>query len=444
MSESDSQVLIRIPDKLVPVFQGDYRYRGAYGGRGSGKTRTFALMAAIWGYKLSTQGKEGLIIGAREFMNSLEDSSMAEIKSVINDHEWLADHYNIGEKFIRTKDGLIEFAFIGLRHNLDSIKSKSRIHLLWIDEAEPVTETAWLKAIPTVREHGSEIWVTWNPESKHSATNKRFRENPPEDSCIVQVNWQDNPYFPEVLEKERQRDFKLRPEHYAHIWEGDYVTAIEGAYFTYYINQAKAEGRIGKVPPDPMMQYRAFWDIGGTGAKADATAIWIAQWIDLEIRILDYYEAQGQPLATHVNWLRQNGYDTALMYLPHDGSSHDKVYNTSFESALVNAGFSVQVVPNQGTGAARSRIEAVRRLFTAMWFNDEKCEHGLEALGWYHEKRDERRDIGLGPNHDWSSHCADAFGLMCIAYEAPQMKQMQQRYMNNSGNYGISNSWMAR
>jgi phage terminase large subunit len=82
----------------------------------------------------------------------------------------------LGEKFVRTKDGRIEYAFIGLRHNLDSIKSKARIRLLWVDEAEPVSETAWMKAIPTVREEGSEIWVTWNPERKKSATHKRFRE----------------------------------------------------------------------------------------------------------------------------------------------------------------------------------------------------------------------------------------------------------------------------
>jgi phage terminase large subunit len=87
--------------------------------------------------------------------------------------------YEVGEKYIRTKDRRIEFAFIGLRHNLDSVKSKAQILLLWVDEAEPVSEKAWSKAIPTVREEGAEIWVTWNPERKNSATHKRFRENPP-------------------------------------------------------------------------------------------------------------------------------------------------------------------------------------------------------------------------------------------------------------------------
>jgi phage terminase large subunit len=164
------------------------------------------------------------------------------------------------------------------------------------------------------------------------------------------------------------------------------------------------------------MTIRSFWDIGGTGARADACSIWIAQFIGKEIRILDYYEAVGQPLATHIHWLRDNGYGKAQIVLPHDGINHDKVYTVTYESALMEAGFDVFVVQNQGSGAAKQRVEAARRLFPSMWFNADKCQGGIDALGWYHEKIDEARRIGLGPDHDWSSHCADAFGLMAVAH----------------------------
>jgi phage terminase large subunit len=168
------------------------------------------------------------------------------------------------------------------------------------------------------------------------------------------------------------------------------------------------------------MTLRAIWDIGGTGAKADACSIWIAQFIGREIRVLDYYEAVGQPLATHVSWLREKGYDKALCTLPHDGASHDKVFDATYEGALRAAGFAVKVIPNQGTGAAKMRIERARRLFPSVWFNASTTESGRDALGWYHEKRsDDDRNVGLGPEHDWSSHGADAFGLMCVAYEEP-------------------------
>lgn len=409
---------IELPPKLIPVFAGEAMYRGAYGGRGSAKSRTFAKMAAVFGLWFARENKPGVIVCGREFMNSLAESSLAEVKAAIASEPWLAAAYDVGETYVRTKDKRIEFAFIGLRHNLDSIKSKARIRLLWVDEAEPVSETAWAKAIPTVREEGSEIWVTWNPERKKSATHKRFREDPPEGAKIIELNWRDNPWFPSILNRTRLEDLAKRPDQYDHVWEGDFVTVVDGAYFARSLVEAR--DRITRVAKDPLMSVRAFWDIGGTGAKADACAIWIAQFIGKEIRVLDYYEAVGQPLATHVQWLRERGWGKAHCFLPHDGSTNDKVYDVSYESALRDAQFEVTVVPNQGKGAAKMRIEAARRLFPSIWFNKDTTEAGRDALGWYHEKRsDDDRDVGLGPDHDWSSHGADAFGLMCVVYEPP-------------------------
>ena len=128
-----------------------------------------------------------------------------------------------------------------------------------------------------------------------------------------------------------------------------------------------------------------------------------------------------------MTWLRDNGYESALMVLPHDGATHDRVYAVSYESALRDAGFTVEIIPNQGRGAAMKRIEAARRIFPACWFNAPKVEDaGLLALGYYHERIDEERNVGLGPEHDWSSHCADAFGLMAVAYEK-QLTDQQRR-----------------
>ena len=111
------------------------------------------------------------------------------------------------------------------------------------------------------------------------------------------------------------------------------------------------------------------------------------------------------------------------VWLPHDGATNDRVHDVSYQSALTEAGFDVVVVPNQGKGAAAARIEAARRLFPSIWFNERTTQAGREALGWYHEVKDEVRQIGLGPCHDWSSHGADAFGLMCVAHEPPRDKR---------------------
>ncbi|MFQ0999782.1 PBSX family phage terminase large subunit [Gilliamella sp. BG6] len=216
---------IQLPKKLISVFVAEnVRYRGAYGGRGSAKTRTFALMTAIKGYQFAEAGVSGVILCAREFMNSLADSSMEEVKQAIRSVDWLADYYDIGQNYIRTKNELVSYVFCGLRHNLDSIKSKARILLCWVDEAENVSEIAWRKLTPTVRETNSEIWVTWNPETEGSPTDVRFRQKPPDNAIIVEMNYNDNPFFPDVLEQERLNDLaRLDYASYAWVWEGAYL-----------------------------------------------------------------------------------------------------------------------------------------------------------------------------------------------------------------------------
>lgn len=227
------KVQLKVPPKLIPVFtRQDVRYRGAYGGRGSAKTRTFAKMTAVVAYQRAMQGDSGVILCGREFMNSLEDSSLEEIKQAIKSESWLEDFFEVGEKYVRTKCGRVSYIFTGLRHNLDSIKSKARILLAWIDEAESVSETAWRKLLPTVRESGSEIWLTWNPEKKGSATDLRFRQYQDESMAIVEMNYSDNPWFPDVLEQERLRDkSRLDDATYRWIWEGDYLEQSEAQIF---------------------------------------------------------------------------------------------------------------------------------------------------------------------------------------------------------------------
>jgi phage terminase large subunit len=209
------------------------RYRVAHGGRGSGKTFTFAKMIAIRGAMYAANGERGILLCAREYMNSLGESSMEEIKHAILSEPWLSSVYEIGEKFIRTRCGAVDFAFAGLRHNLDSIKSKARILIAWIDEAETVSDLAWKKLLPTVRADDSEIWVSYNPENEGSPTDIRFRKTDlGGDGVVVEINHSDNPWLPDVLELERQRDLRNLPhEEYAWIWEGAYRQISEAQIF---------------------------------------------------------------------------------------------------------------------------------------------------------------------------------------------------------------------
>lgn len=265
-------IKVEIPPKLIPVFRGKRRYRGAYGGRGSAKTRTFALMTAIRAYEMSENGQSGVILCAREFMNSLADSSMEEVKQAIQSSGWLADYFDIGEQYIRTKNRLVSYSFCGLRHNLDSIKSKARILIAWVDEAENVSEKAWRKLIPTVREADSEIWVTWNPEKRDSPTDLRFRKTKPTNSKIVEINYNDNPWFPKELNQERIDDKeRLDSATYNHIWKGDYLENSDAQIFANKFIVDDFE-----ITPEMGMPFCGL-DFGFSKDPTAATMSWIYQ-----------------------------------------------------------------------------------------------------------------------------------------------------------------------
>lgn len=402
---TQSTLKVELPPKLHNVFVGSADVRGAFGGRGSGKSRSFALMAAIWGARWDQEGREGVIVCARQHMNSLDDSSMAEVKQAIRSVPWLMERYDIGEKFIRSKSGKIRFLFMGLSENLGSIKSTARILLCWVDEAEAITERAWDVLLPTIREEDSELWVTWNPELEDSPTDKRFRKSSDDLMKVVQMNWRDNPWFPSKLDRERRKCKEQTPWKYDWIWEGAYLVAHEGAYFSSYLQEAQRTNRIRVITPDPLMMIKSYHDIGGAGKVSDDYAIWVVQFINAEIRILDHYASQGQSLSFHAAWLRDRGWSRAQIILPHDGLRTADTEGKTYEDHWREAGFtSVTTIPNQGRGASKQRVEAAWRWFPRMFFNEETTRIGRKSLAWYHEKIDNRNNRGarLGPDHDWS------------------------------------------
>jgi phage terminase large subunit len=392
-------------------------YKGAWGGRGSGKSHFFGGM--LIEDSLTEPGDNGAGLRSvciREVQKDLAQSSKALVEAKLSDFGLgERDGFKVFRDVIQTpRDGLIIFKGMN-DYTSESVKSLEGFKRAWWEEAQTATANSLNLLRPTLRADGSQLWFSWNARRKTDPVDVMLRgKQTPTDSVVVNANWRDNPWRTGRLTQERLDCLRMQPDQYEHIWEGGYVTVSSGAYWAKQLADCATEGRVGRVAADPLMTLRAYWDIGGTGAKADACAIWIVQLIGKEVRVLNYYEAVGQPLGTHVHWLRSNGYDKALCVLPHDGATHDKVYAVSYESALQQAGFETKVIPNQGAGAATQRIEAARRMFPSVWFNADTTEGGRDALGWYHEKKDEARGIGLGPKHDWSSHGSDAFGLIAI------------------------------
>lgn len=394
------------------------RYKGAHGGRGSGKSHFFGELLVE-----ECQAEKGtLAVCLREVQKTLAQSSKRLIEAKIAKLGVGQGFRIFNEKIETPGDGLIIFQ--GLQdHTAESIKSLEGYRIADIEEAQTLSARSLALLRPTIRVTGSQIWARWNPRRKVDPIDVFLRQKKPDNAIVVQANWRDNPWFNDVLEQERLLDLKTYPDRYDHIWEGDYAKAFEGAYFSEGLAKARNDKRIGHVSADPLLPIRAFIDIGGSGAQADAFAIWIVQWVGQEIRVLDYYESIGQVLAYHVNWLRERGYEKAICQLPHDGVNDNNVTGKRYVDHLRDAGFDCpDPIKNQGKGAAGLRIEAVRRLFPKIWFNEDTTEAGRDALGYYHERKDDERNVGMGPDHDWSSHAADAFGLMAICYEEPSRK----------------------
>lgn len=216
---------IELPPKLLPVFsaaRGDKRYRVAYGGRGSGKSYSFALMAAVFGYAEKLR-----ILCTRELQVSIKESMHAELANVIRSVPWLEAHYEVGQAYIRGRNGT-EFMFRGLRHNMSSLKSMAQIDLCIVEEATDVPMASWRDLEPTIRAPKSEIWVVFNPRYRTDPVDEMFIQNTPPRAAIAKLNYADNPWFSSVLEEQRRHAQKVMDDAiYRWVWKGDYLEATD-------------------------------------------------------------------------------------------------------------------------------------------------------------------------------------------------------------------------
>lgn len=377
----------------------------AEGGRG--KSFTFAKMAALWGAVERLR-----ILCGRELQNSIKDSFHAELKNAIASDPWLASCYDVGIDYIRGKNGT-EFIFRGFRHNMDSIKSMAQIDLCIVEEAETVPETSWQALLPTIRSPKSEVWIIWNPMKKGSATDERFKQAQPPRSAIVEVNWSDNPWFPLELEEQRLHD-KETMEYavYNNIWEGRYAAALKGAYYGDLMTKARDEGRIIHVPYDPATPVNTFWDLG----MNDQMTIWFHQQVGKEHRFIDYYENSGEGFAHYAKVLKELDYLYGTHYLPHDAEVRELATGKHRKEVLESLGVRpIEVVKR--INHINEGIEMVRQILPLCWFDEAKCETGIEALEGYRREFDERLNtFKPRPLHDWASHAADSFRQFAQGY----------------------------
>lgn len=246
-----------IPEVFYPLTQ-PARYKGAHGGRGSGKSHFFAGMAVIHMYR----EKDFRIVCVREIQNSIKDS----VKQLIEDKIKLLGleaFFTITDQEIRGRNGSLAI-FRGLQnHTAASIKSLEGFDVAWIEEAQTISQHSLDLLTPTIRKPGSEIWAGWNPVSENDPIDVMLRGDKRDNAVVVEANWSDNPWFPEALREDMQRDRERQPDKYMHVWGGKYRTMSESRVFRNW--------RIADM--DSSVSDRAVWFYGvDFGFAVDPTA----------------------------------------------------------------------------------------------------------------------------------------------------------------------------
>ena len=394
---------IEFPSKLKALLTEKYRYRVLYGGRGGLKSWGAADALLLLGAQ-----KPLRILCTREFQVSIKDSVHQLLRDQIK-RLGLDSFYEVQNSQIIGKNGTT-FGFIGLRHNTANLKSWEGADICWVEEAQTVSKNSWDILVPTIRKEGSEIWITFNPDLEDDETYQRFVVNPPTNALVIKTGWQDNKWFPAVLEQERQDLLKRDPVAYQNVWEGHCKQAVEGAIYAMQLQKAKDEGRIGHFPYDSRYPVSAFADIGW----ADNTSIWFLQFVNHQPRVIDCYQNQFQKTPHYVNVLQQRGYNYDRIVLPHDAANEhanaDRTWLQIFQSAFP----SVKVYAGKRQ-AIELRLEATKNMFDQLQIDKEHCADGLSALAHYHFAIDpESKRQTREPFHGPESNYADAFGYMCL------------------------------
>lgn len=394
----------QFPSKLKFLFEPN-RYKVAYGGRGSGKSWGFARALLMQGTE-----KPMRILCAREIQKSIKQSVHTLLKDQIQ-ALGLGQFYEVVETAIRGINGT-EFTFAGLATNtVESIKSFEGVDIVWIEEAQTVSKRSYDILIPTIRKPGSEIWVTFNPYMDTDDTYKRFIINKPNDAVVVKMNYNDNPWFPDVLERERARCKANNPEDYDNIWEGATKAAADGAIYHKEVRQAQEEGRITRVAPDRLLKTHIVMDLGWN----DSMSIILCQRNLTEIRIIDYIEDDHRTLDSYSDQLKQLGHNWGTMYLPHDARNRDFKHGISSEEIMQRLGWDTEIVPKSDI---ETGIKLARMTFDRAYFDSVKAERLIECLKNYRRGINQTTNEPGAPLHDEYSHGADAWRYLCAVVDS--------------------------
>jgi len=414
-SAPSSRPRIQFPPKVKFLFQ-PALYKVLYGGRGGSKSWDFVRAALILG-----TNRPLFVLCTREVQQSIDES----VYKLICDQiiaMGLGGFYTPYDNEIRGVNGT-RFVFAGLKNQFNKIKSYEAIDICIVFEATHISDPAWETLLPTVRRdppfgpfgQGSEIWVEFNPELKTDNTYKRWVLDPPEGCVTVEINYWDNPWFPNILRRQMEAMKEKDYDSYLTVWCGKTRAALSGAIYARELAAALLDNppRISPhIKYDKTKPVTVAFDLG----RADTCSLWFMQQFGMDHAAIDYYGNTGFDFTHYLEEIEARKYRIAKIILPHD-AKHKVISAKHSVLRQARDAYGEDRVPKPIPAVPPMlRINAVRAIFPRLYFAEGKTDEGVLGLQHYQFGVDEKtKQRTQQPLHNWASHPADSLGHYALS-----------------------------
>lgn len=410
------------PDPMVPLFK-PAPYKIAHGGRGGAKSWSFVRAQLILAAK-----RPLFWLHARELQRSIKESVHKLICDQITAMQ-MNYMYEVQDTEIIGANGS-RHVFAGIRNNINAIKSMEGLDGATVYEAAHVPKASWEVFEPTIRKdppfgpfgQGSEIWIEFNPELATDDTYQMWVVNAPPEAVVIEINYPDNPWFPETLRRQMERKRKDDYDGYLTIWKGKTRKTVEGAIYAKELQRAIDDGRVN--PNVQLVRGKGVtitFDLG----DQDICSWWALQQVGTEHNVVSHYSNCGYDIVHYLEEIALRKLLVKRILLPHDAKQRHQaargLVNNTIEKqvrAVYPAEGQVVIVP---ATKPTTRINAMRALFPRMNFNEVACHSGIQSLTHYrYGVNPETRQRTQEPLHDWASHDADALGQYAVKLQEGQ------------------------
>jgi phage terminase large subunit len=321
------------------------------------------------------------------------------------------------------------------------------IDIFWLTEATHVSNHTWDTLLPTVRRdppfgpfgNGSEIWIDFNPDLSSDDTYKRWVLEPPDGTMVTEVNWRDNPWFPEILRKQLE-DMKAKDyDNYLTVWEGKTRRSLDGAIYAKELSAAITEDRISPtIRYDKSKGVTVSFDLG----RSDMCALWFMQQIGMEHHAIDFYGNTGFGIDHYLEEIQRRKYLIKRIILPHDAQNHHQAASKTIERQVrdVYPGEIVKIAPKV---SIVNGINAVRQLFPRIYFAEGPTADGVLGLQHYQYGVNPETHVRTKePLHNWASNPADALRYYAVEIKEGNKPVAQEQYVEEYSQSDTATAWM--